>query len=171
MWIGHGSRVLHDERVRQGVKLSELRRTVEPITVSNNGPDVVDSNFWDSEMARAGKFFFSCNAGTIRMLVPQSQVLAVTEWETAEYVILSRGPWPAAGTPEGIEILFEDHCDPVYAMHLTAASFDKLPGPPEPGDSWSLSAWVWYEGTAYMVLAMDVRWRRVERIPWLKPWE
>lgn len=41
------------------------------ITVSNNdGPEIVTANYWQSEYARAGNLYISCNAGCVRVLVP-----------------------------------------------------------------------------------------------------
>lgn len=140
------------------------------LTISNQGPDILASNYWGSELDQAGKFYFSCNAGAIRMLVPQAETRALAEWRTAEYLILSRGPWPKLGVHDAIELLFEDHSDAPYAMHFTAASFDFLPGPPEPGQQWTFAAWLWGNGAPYKALELPIRWRKVERIPWRKRW-
>ena len=78
------------------------------ITIENHGPLILSSTFWDSEWEAAGKFFVSCNAGTIRILMPRSHRAAIEEMRTAREVILSRGPWPAAGLADRLESL-EQH--------------------------------------------------------------
>ena len=37
----------------------------------NDGPLIVASNYWESEMAAAGKLYVSINAGCFRLLVPR----------------------------------------------------------------------------------------------------
>ena len=47
--------------------------------------------------------------------------------------VLSRGPWPAAGLADAVEILFDDDSEEPYALHLPPESFDLLPArPPDP---------------------------------------
>ena len=137
----------------------------------NDGAAIVSSSFWGTEHEKAGKLFCSCNAGCIRVLVPRSNKTLVKEVESCKYIILSRGPWPAERRAEGIEILFEDHTDSPYALHLTAASFDLLPAEPPAGQEWRLALWELQEGKPVKALERVCHWRRVPRIPWLKPWQ
>src|SRR6516225_9381179 len=40
--------------------------------ISNSGWQIVACNFWEMELARAGKVFLSINAGCFRLLLPES---------------------------------------------------------------------------------------------------
>lgn len=141
------------------------------IETTNHGPLIVRSTYWGSEYDRAGKVFASVNAGAVRLLLPASARGVIEALRGSEYAILSRGPWPDVGAEEGIEILFEDHSDNPFAVHLTAESFDQLPAEPEPGREWVLSLWDLKKGRPHKAAERKCHWRRVARLPWLKPWE
>lgn len=132
----------------------------------NDGALIRRTDFFDSNHAKAGKVFVSVNAGTLRLLIPSSQAAIVQEIKSAKYVILSRGPWPAERQTDGFEILFEDESDSPFVLHLSTTSFDLLPADPDPGRGWRLSAWV--EGPK-KVGEWRCHYRRVAKIPWLKP--
>ena len=139
------------------------------LSVANDGQAITATNYWQSEIEAAGKFFLSVNAGAIRLLVPRSRVAMVEEVRGAEYAILSRGPWPAGGTDEAIEMLWEDHSDTPYSLHLTTASCDLLPAAPEPGRQWTLSVWTLQDRAPQKATEHVCHWRRVAQLPWLKP--
>jgi hypothetical protein len=145
------------------------------IAVQNHGPLITSTNYWESELARAGKLFVSPNAGAIRVLLPPSVRPVLNELRAAEYAILSRGPWrdvqAEVDFPEAVEILWEDHTDSPHAWHLTPGSFALLPAEPPPGQDWIISLWDNKKGKPHKALERRCYWRRVPRIPWLKPWE
>lgn len=134
------------------------------IEIQNDGPLIAATNYWASEMA-ASKMFVSVNSGAIRVLLPNGWDAPLQAMRMAEYCVLSRGPWAEMQQPEAVEILFEDHTDTPFALHLGAGSFDVLPASPK-GRRWRLSVW-----TAGPVKQLDLacHWRMVPRIPWLKP--
>lgn len=140
------------------------------IEIHNHGPLIVSSNYWESDLAAAGKLYCSCNAGAIRLLVPPSDRAAIPELRKAGEVILSRGPWPARGLPEAVELLFEDHSDSPWSYQLSPESFDLLPAEPSPGQEWVLSAWDQKRGRPHKAVERRCLWRRAPKIPWLKPW-
>jgi hypothetical protein len=90
------------------------------------------------------------------MLAAQECVLSCTPW-TVEYI-------------EGVEILFDDHSQSPFALHLVLGSFDLLPAEPELGREWKLSVWTSRDGAPHKEMEMTCHWRRVPRIPWLRPW-
>jgi hypothetical protein len=140
------------------------------IVTENHGPLIVSSTFWGSDLDRAGKIYVSVNAGAVRVLLPASARPLVNELRAAEYAILSRGPWPEVGAAEAVEILWEDHTDSPFAWQLTAASFDLLPGEPDAGREWVISLWDVKKDRPHKALERPCRWRRVAKLPWLKPW-
>lgn len=139
------------------------------IVTTNHGPLIVASTYFGSDIERAGKLYCSVNAGTIRVMVPASLRRMIDECRGARYVILSRGPSP--DSPESVELLFEDHSDSPFVIQLTAESFDLLPGEPADGQHWVLTIWDQKRGKPHLALTRPVKWRRVERLPCLKPWE
>lgn len=141
------------------------------ITIGSHGPLVVASNYWDSDLARGGKVYCSCNAGAVRVLLPPAMRPVVNELRAAEYAVLSRGPWPDAGKAEAVEILWEDHTDSPHAWHLSPESFDLLPAEPDAGREWVVSLWDTKKGCPHKCLERVCHWRRVARLPWLRPWE
>jgi hypothetical protein len=140
------------------------------IVTENHGPLILASTYWGSEAEAAGKFWCSVNAGAVRVLVPRTDRQTISECRSARYVILSRGPWPAAGLAEAVELLFEDGTDSPFALHLAPESFDLLPAEPPPGREWVLSLWDLKKDSPHKALERVCHWRRVPKLPWLKPW-
>jgi hypothetical protein len=142
------------------------------IRIDNHGPLITATNYWTSELASAGKLFVSINAGAIRILLPANQEWygALTDMRSAPECVLSRGPWLAQGVAEAIEIMWDDLSDNPYALHLTPASFDLLPAEPAPGREWVLTVWIKKDASPHKALERRCHWRRVPKIPWLKPW-
>jgi len=140
------------------------------LSIHNHGPLITSTNYWDSEIAAAGKLYCSLNSGAIRILLPPSAYTFLADMRPAHYCILSRGPWPAESIPDAVEILFEDDSDSPFALHLTPASFDLLPAAPDRGREWTLSAWIAKDGRPHKALDKLCHWRQVPRLPWLKPW-
>lgn len=142
------------------------------IVIENHGSLIVATNYWQSEMAQAGKRYVSCNAGAIRILMPATLRPEINEMRTAKVVIVSRGPWPVAGIDEAVEFLFDDGTDSPFALTLTSSSFEFiLPAEPKPGEEWTLTVWDEKKGRPHKALERRCHWRRVEKIPCLKPWD
>jgi hypothetical protein len=142
---------------------------VDVLQIENHGPLLIASNFWGTEMERAGKFYLSINAGAFRLLVPRGQEPAVTEMATAQEVVVSRGPWPAEGRDEGIELLFEDGSDAPFCLHLSIESLDRLPLAEDAGREWVFTAWTApRRGRPHKALERPCWYRVVPKIPWLR---
>ena len=141
------------------------------ITTQNHGQLITSSTYWGSEYEQAGKLFVSCNAGAVRLLVPAALRDMIEAARQCRYAILSRGPWPAADLLDAVEILFEDGSDSPFAIHLSPESFDVLPAEPEPGREWLLTIWDNKKGRPHKSVERPCHWRRVAKLPCLKPWE
>lgn len=140
------------------------------LEIHNHGPLILATNYWQSEAAAAGKLYCSVNAGAIRLLLPPGFRPALNAMRAAREVVLSRGPWPAAGAQEGVEIMFDDGSDSPWCAHLTADSFDMLPAEPPTGREWIISVWIEKKGKPHKSLERPCHWRRVPKIPWMTPW-
>ncbi|ODT78933.1 MAG: hypothetical protein ABS76_22085 [Pelagibacterium sp. SCN 64-44] len=132
----------------------------------NQGQKIVETNFWDSDMARAGYAFVSWNAGAARLLLPDALASAVREMKSAKYVIVSRGRWVEAGRDDALELLFEDNSDNPYCLHLVSEQTDRLiPETNEGGGFWVV---VWTRRGQQ--LRLPGKYRQVEALPCLQPW-
>ena len=137
------------------------------VKIINAGKKIKETNFWDSELAKYGKFYCSINAGCIRLLVPDNQVHLLSEMKTGKKVILSRGPWPQMGVDDGFEIMFEDYSNCPFSIHVGTESWDLLPDQNTTGSKWQFAIWTrsgcMYQSKCY--------YRIVDEIPHMKPWE
>ena len=140
------------------------------LQIDNHGPLVIASNFWESEMEREGKFYLSANAGAFRLLVPRSQEAMIQEICTGREVIISRGPWPDMHREDGLEFLFEDGTECPFSLHFGIESLDRMPLDSDAGKEWIFSAWTAPRRRGpHKALERPAWYRRVPRIPWLKP--
>jgi hypothetical protein len=140
------------------------------VVIENHGALILSTDYWQTDAAKAGKVYCSCNAGTVRILLPNSQRRMVDDMRSAKYVILSRGPWKAMQRDEAVELLFEDETQEPFSMHLSVESFDMLPAKPMDGQEWVVSVWMLKEGKPKKTLERPCKWRMVDEIPCLEPW-
>lgn len=141
------------------------------ISIHNDGPDIVSTDYWGTPQAAEGYFYLSINAGAFRLLVPDSRAGEIREWASAREVIVSRGPWPQAGRADALELLFEDGSEAPYSIHMGAEQIDRMPlatDADRAGDlpRWTFSAWA----PAGRALALPCRYRIVKRLPCLRAW-
>lgn len=140
------------------------------VTITNHGPLIASTNYWELAIEEAGKIFCSVNAGAIRVLVPRVHRRIIQDMRTARECVLSRGPWPAMGLDDAVEILWDDGSDDPFALHLSPESFDLLPGEPPAGQEWIVSAWDLKKGRPHKAVERVCHWRRVDAIPCMRPW-
>lgn len=134
--------------------------------IQNRGQAIAHTDYWDSEHARAGFVFLSWNAGAARVLLPDSQKAMLRDMKTAKYVIVSRGPWPEQGNREALELLFEDHSDSPFAIHLVAEQCDRLIPESDQGGGFLVSVWT----RGGLKLTVPGKYRVVPSLPALSPW-
>jgi hypothetical protein len=94
------------------------------IRVDNNGPELISSNFWGGGLARAGLYYLTPNAGALRLLVPQSREVEISEMLTAKEVIVTRGTHRQAARPM-VEILFDDHTPDPFVLQLSLEQIER----------------------------------------------
>lgn len=136
------------------------------LTITNKGQAIESTNYWDSEHAKAGYCYLSWNAGAARLLMPDALKPAIREMRTAQYVIVSRGPWREHGNRDALELLFEDGSDTPYCLHLVAEQTDRLL--PEDNQGGGFVVTVWTRGGEK--LRLPGKYRTVPDIPCLDPW-
>jgi len=138
--------------------------------ITNHGPLILATDYWDSAAAAAGKVICSPMAGAIRCLLPRPLWRVINELREATHAVLSRGPWPEVGLPDATEILWDDGSDSPHAWHLSPESWLLLPAAPEPGREWTITLWTARKGRPHKALERVCHWRRVEHIPCLRAW-
>jgi hypothetical protein len=93
------------------------------LQINNNGPEVVETNFWNSQFSERGLFYLSANAGAFRLLVPEAQDGTLQEMHTAKEVVITRG-WHDGDRREMVEIMFDDHTDDPFTLWLSLEQTD-----------------------------------------------
>lgn len=138
------------------------------LSVENEGPRIQRTNYWDTALARAGALSVSTNHRCFRLLVPAKHANQVLrEVRGAHEVVLTRGAMPSSGLPDALEILFDDHSQSPFSMHLMAQQCTSLPPPDESGRT-DLRCIVY--GPGLKVLADLPAKYRVALLPCLAPW-
>jgi len=137
------------------------------ITIVNNGQLILDSNYWDSEMANRGLFYLSWNPRAARLLVPESMKIAIKEMKTPQNVIISRGKLENNSSKEALELLFEDMSDAPYVINISVEQADRMLPMSEHGSEFALSVWT----RMGMHFETPGKYRVVDRIPCLKEWK
>lgn len=143
----------------------------DQLIVKNDGPLIVETNYWSTEMNARGLFLLSPNDGVFRLLIPvgMEQVFLRETWRASE-VIVSRGPWPAERLPDAIEVLFEDGSSDPFALHLDARQCVPLVAAGDDGRAVPVHLWTRQRGKPRKVREYPGRFRVVPQIPWLKKW-
>lgn len=142
----------------------------ETLMITNDGDAIVTTTYWQTALARAGKFYLSTNAGVFRLLVPQQHVGVVREMRSAQQAVVSRGPYPGLGA-DMLEILCDDGTDTPFALHLSPGQVDRMPLDHDTAGTWLLTVWTHRVGqTGNCVLTLPAHYRRSRRLPDLRPW-
>ena len=141
------------------------------LRIQNDGPAIVATNYWQTRLARQGKFFLSGNAGVFRLLVPALHLGTLQHMRQAHTCVVSRGPWPHQGLPDAIGILFDDDTVTPFSVLLSIQSCDRLPIESESGTQFLLSVWAPRIGeTCLKALEFPCYYRRSPSLPDLRPW-
>lgn len=92
------------------------------IIVKNNGQELVSTNYWDSEQAKKGYLYLTFNAGSGRLLIPDSMVEIISEIKTGKYAEITND---TVEGKKGIQILFEDNSDSPYCIFISNGQIDR----------------------------------------------
>lgn len=133
------------------------------IKISNDGPLIKSTNYWNTPYFREGFAFLTCNAGTARILLPDLLKSSLREMKTADYVIMSRG---LASGVDAIEIMFEDHSDAPYCLVLGVMQTHQVCSDT---NIENFPVTVWTRGG--IKLRLPGKYRNVGMLPCLQPWQ
>jgi hypothetical protein len=135
---------------------------MDVITIRNNGPELVATDFFDSAGARQGLCYLSWNAGAARLLLPDvwDNPSLLAELATGRLVVISRGKLHGV---EAYEIMFDDGSETPFAFHIDARQSDRLV-PAREGE-FIATAWT----RRGKVGTWPARYRIVPTLPCLQP--
>ena len=155
----------HKQRKRQNHGTARApSMSGEYIMLSNDGPLLTESNYWDSKCAAKGTIYFSVNAGAIRILLPDGvspELLLAAS--TAQYAIVSLNRKRTA-----YEVLFEDGTQNPYAVMSDISAWDRLLPQNESGRE-GIRLLIYTRGCSLSV-ELEAKFRVVPSLPYLKPW-
>lgn len=135
------------------------------IKIINNGKDILETNYFDTDHAKNDFVYLSLNAGYARLLLPEGLNVYLDDIKTAKYVIISQGTW-ANKNRQGIEILFEDDSDSPFSIHLTTEQCDRSFTDKDDKKEFEFKVYT-KDGE---VFNCNAKFRVVDIIPNLKPW-
>lgn len=111
------------------------------ITITNRGPDIAATDYWDSPANERGILHLSTNAGAFRLLIPRGLEDVINSMATAKRVVITRGPWCGFAGIELVELLFDDGSGSPFVVHLGADQCATLPPASEHGKTCVFTAW------------------------------
>nr|WP_321271021.1 hypothetical protein [uncultured Tolumonas sp.] len=132
------------------------------ICIANDGQKIAETNYWESDMARAGLLFLSWNEGAARLLVPKTQEKTLKEMKTGNQVVVTRGFFRGV---DALEVMFEDHSASPFSIHIAMTQTDRLIPKSDKQGIFDFTVWM-LEGE---VAAFPAKYRRVKYLPCLQP--
>lgn len=103
------------------------------ITITNDGPGITGTNYWDTEHAMAGLCYLSGNAGVWRLLVPPEAETMLTEMRTGHRVSIE----PSLHLAGHLDVVFQDGTDAPFSVAIDPRQIDRAL---EPGE-YNLAVW------------------------------
>ena len=138
----------------------------DSLHISNNGPEIVSTNYCQSFYGRKGLMFVSRNAGTFRLLVPPQLQASIAEMRRgAKHVVLSLGEMYGR---QMIEWMVEDGSNSPLAVYLEVLACDLVFGPDDVGQQWRASVWDFQNGKPHKCIERPAYCRIVPRLPCIK---
>lgn len=108
---------------------------MDPLIIKNKGKEIIETNYFTSPVAMAGKFIISLNAGAFRLLIPpvHANEFRKETMETTRIQIEQLG--------EVAFITFDDGSDAPYMIQMTMNSFVTRPAANDSGKDFMFSGW------------------------------
>lgn len=156
---GVGLAILDYSRLRQlvGDRADMSYSTSIPqVETIRNGEENISSVYFGSDLELSGGFLVSFNKGALCLIWPRCRMNEVKEMMRSKEIIITT----CSHRPgESLEILFDDHSDKPYVLHMTNPSILTLL-PAEPGGRpWTLSVWILDDGRPRKILDRMTYWR------------
>jgi hypothetical protein len=97
------------------------------LQIKNDGPNIVETNFWDSDFAVRGLLYLSANAGVLRLLVPDSQLQYLAEMRTGRSAAIERSMFSRTA----VDIVFNDGTQTPFSVAIEPQQTDRTLKPGE----------------------------------------
>ncbi len=131
------------------------------LIITNNGAEIASTNYWLSEHAEKGLCYLSWNAGAGRLLLPDKASTILTDVNSADHVVITRG---ILRGKDSYEIMFDDGSDEPFALFIDVQQSDRLPSE----DRFSFTFTIWRP--AGRILTLNGHYRVTRKLPCLEPW-
>ena len=96
--------------------------------ITNDGPRITSTDYWQTEHSRRGILYLSINAGCFRLLVPTALAPEVDEMRSAKHIIISMLPKLKRRDGQyAVEWMADDGTDDPWSCHLSPGQCDRLP--------------------------------------------
>lgn len=96
------------------------------IQIRNQGPDILWTNYWETEHAKRGFCYLSGNAGVWRLLVPAADAQILDEIRTGRQVDIV----PSTEDPRNhVEIVFDDGSSAPFYIAIDKRQVDRSLSP------------------------------------------
>jgi len=111
------------------------------VTIENDGPRLIATNYWGTEQAAAGYYYLTTNAGTVRLLVPASRAKPdqMKDMANTREVVLTRGTF--MGHDNCVEVMFEDGSPSPYCIHIDSKQVDRQWVQTDEHKRWRFAIW------------------------------
>jgi hypothetical protein len=92
------------------------------IEISNKGPDIASTNYWNTKQADAGLVYLSANAGALRLLLPSKIGGHLDEMRTGKRVLIE----PSMQTPRTHwDLIFDDGTPSPFFVSISSRQMDR----------------------------------------------
>lgn len=112
------------------------------ITIINDGPDLAQTNYWESEHASVGLCYLSGNAGLWRLLVPETAISILDDILTGQRAVIEES---IHAPRQAVDVVFEDGTDMPFSIAIDKRQIDRALQPSE------CRLTVWVEGRGKVV--------------------
>lgn len=140
------------------------------LLIVNDERLITETNFWETEPANKGFFYLSLNAGTARLLIPNSMKGHIADMKKgSKYVVLSFlqkakwQPWQPV-----VEWMVEDGSQSPWNCHLSLNQLDRFPLEDDVGKEKKAAVWECKNGKPHLSFELPCYVQIVPEIPWLK---
>lgn len=117
------------------------------IMIANNGVDIVQTNYWSTDLGLRGMCYLTANAGALRLLVPPAAESMLVEMRTGTHVVIE----PSIFTPGQVDVVFEDGTDAPFSLTIDPGMVDRKL------DSRSCRLTVWTQAGKQLDLPCETR--------------
>jgi len=152
--------------MKNNLKYIHAYPAADLMMIRNNGKDIIETNYYQSALAKAGLMYLSINDGAFRLLIPPQLRAAINEMRRgAKYILISRGQWQGR---DCIEWLAEDNSDTPFVCYIEIKVCDRGFTHSDVGTARIASVWDCRNGQPYKCFELPAYCQIVDRLPSLK---